>query len=86
MIIDGVEDKFCVGVCIDICYVFVVGYDLCILVECEKMFVDFVCIVGFKYLCGMYFNDVKSIFGSSVDCYYSFGEGNIGYDVFCWIM
>lgn len=86
VIIDGVEDKFCVGVCIDICYVFVVGYDLCILVECEKIFVDFVCIVGFKYLCGMYFNDVKSIFGSCVDCYYSFGEGNIGYDVFCWIM
>lgn len=50
------------------------------------MFVDFVCIVGFKYLCGMYFNDVKSIFGSSVDRYYSFGEGNIGYDVFRWIM
>lgn len=80
------EDKFRVGVCIDICYVFVVGYDLRILVECEKIFADFVRIVGFKYLRGMYFNDAKSIFGSRVDRYYSFGEGNIGYDAFRWIM
>lgn len=86
VIIDGVEDKFCVGVCIDICYVFVVGYDLCSVEVCEKIFVVFECIVGFQYLCGMYFNDVKSVFGSWVDCYYSLGEGNIGYDCFSWIM
>lgn len=85
-IIDGVEDKSRVGVCIDTCHAFAAGYDLRSAEECEKTFADFERIVGFKYLRGMHLNDAKSTFGSRVDRHHSLGEGNIGHDAFRWIM
>ena len=85
-IIDKVEDKSRVGVCIDTCHAFAAGYDLRTPAECEKTFADFARIVGFKYLRGMHLNDAKSTFGSRVDRHHSLGEGNIGHDAFRWIM
>ena len=85
-IIDGVEDKSRVGVCIDTCHAFAAGYDLRTPAECEKTFADFARIVGFKYLHGMHLNDAKSTFGSRVDRHHSLGEGNIGHDAFRWFM
>ena len=73
-IIDGVEDKSRVGVCIDTCHAFAAGYDLRTPAECEKTFADFARIVGFKYLRGMHLNDAKSTFGSRVDRHHSLGE------------
>ncbi|MGV8295140.1 TIM barrel protein, partial [Pseudomonas aeruginosa] len=35
-IIDGVEDKSRVGVCIDTCHTFAAGYDLRTVEDCEK--------------------------------------------------
>lgn len=35
-IIDGVEDKSRVGVCIDTCHTFAAGYDLRTIEDCEK--------------------------------------------------
>jgi len=85
-IIDGVEDKSRVGVCIDTCHAFAAGYDLRTAEACEKTFADFERIVGFQYLRGMHLNDAKSTFGSRVDRHHSLGEGNIGHDCFRWIM
>lgn len=85
-IIDGVEDKSRVGVCIDTCHAFAAGYDLRTAEACEKTFEDFERIVGFQYLRGMHLNDAKSTFGSRVDRHHSLGEGNIGHDCFRWIM
>lgn len=85
-IIDGVEDKSRVGVCIDTCHAFAAGYDLRTEEECEKTFAEFERIVGFEYLCGMHLNDAKSAFGSRVDRHNSLGEGNIGHTPFAWIM
>lgn len=85
-IIDGVEDKSRVGVCIDTCHAFAAGYDLRSAEACEKTFADFERIVGFNYLRGMHLNDAKSTFGSRVDRHHSLGEGNIGHDCFRWIM
>lgn len=85
-IIDGVEDKSRVGVCIDTCHAFAAGYDLRTEEECEKTFAEFDRIVGFKYLRGMHLNDAKSAFGSRVDRHNSLGEGNIGHTPFAWIM
>lgn len=85
-IIDGVEDKSRVGVCIDTCHAFAAGYDLRTEEACEKTFADFGRIVGFNYLRGMHLNDAKSAFGSRVDRHNSLGEGNIGHDAFRWIM
>ncbi|RKQ38540.1 deoxyribonuclease IV [Enterobacter sp. R1(2018)] len=85
-IIDGVEDKSRVGVCIDTCHAFAAGYDLRTEEECEKTFNAFERIVGFKYLRGMHLNDAKSAFASRVDRHNSLGEGNIGHTPFSWIM
>lgn len=85
-IIDGVEDKSRVGVCIDTCHAFAAGYDLRTEEDCENTFAEFERIVGFEYLCGMHLNDAKSAFGSRVDRHNSLGEGNIGHMPFAWIM
>lgn len=85
-IIDGVEDKSRVGVCIDTCHAFAAGYDLRSEEECVKTFQHFADIVGFKYLRGMHLNDAKSEFNSRVDRHHSLGEGNIGKTVFSWLM
>ncbi|MGV7092566.1 deoxyribonuclease IV [Siccibacter turicensis] len=85
-IIDGVEDKSRVGVCIDTCHAFAAGYDLRSEEACEHTFAEFERIVGFRYLRGMHLNDAKSAFGSRVDRHHSLGEGNIGHTAFAWIM
>jgi len=85
-IIDGVEDKSRVGVCIDTCHAFAAGYDLRTEADCEQTFGDFERIVGFKYLRGMHLNDAKSEFASRVDRHHSLGSGNIGLTPFQWIM
>lgn len=85
-IIDGVEDKSRVGVCIDTCHAFAAGYDLRTEEECIKTFQQFDDVVGFKYLRGMHLNDAKSEFNSRVDRHHSLGEGNIGKTVFSWMM
>lgn len=85
-IIDGVEDKSRVGVCIDTCHTFAAGYDLRTEEDCEKTFQELGSVVGFNYLRGMHLNDAKSEFGSRVDRHHSLGEGNIGKTVFSYIM
>ncbi len=85
-IIDGVEDKSRVGVCIDTCHAFAGGYDLRTEEDCVKTFADFERIVGFRYLKGMHLNDAKSTFNSRVDRHHSLGEGNIGKTAFSWLM
>jgi len=85
-IIDGVEDKSRVGVCIDTCHAFAAGYDLRGSEACEKTFAEFDRIVGFQYLRGMHLNDAKSAFASRVDRHHSLGQGNIGHEAFSWIM
>ncbi|WKV51353.1 deoxyribonuclease IV [Dickeya fangzhongdai] len=85
-IIDQVEDKSRVGVCIDTCHAFAGGYDLRTEADCEHTFAELERIVGFRYLRGMHLNDAKSEFNSRVDRHHSLGEGNIGKTVFSYIM
>ncbi|WP_457913769.1 deoxyribonuclease IV [Candidatus Gillettellia adelgis] len=85
-IIDGVEDKKRVGVCIDTCHAFAAGYDLRSTENCQKIFQHFHDIVGFNYLRGMHLNDAKSTFNSHIDRHHSLGEGNLGMTIFHYIM
>ncbi|QIQ22415.1 deoxyribonuclease IV [Zophobihabitans entericus] len=85
-IIDQVEDKSRVGVCIDTCHAFAAGYDLRTDKACDETFSEFDKIVGFKYLRGMHLNDAKSELASHVDRHNSLGLGNIGKDAFSYIM
>jgi len=85
-IIDKVEDKSRVGICIDTCHMFVAGYDIRTRETYDKTWADFESIVGFKYLMGMHINDSKPPLGSKKDRHHSLGEGEIGLDAFKFIM
>ncbi len=85
-IIDGVEDKTRVGVCLDTCHTFTAGYDLRTRENCDETFARFETIVGFGYLRGMHLNDSKPELGSRVDRHHSLGLGQIGLEAFKYIM
>ena len=85
-IIDRVEDKSRVGVCIDTCHSFAAGYDLRTKEACDKTFEEFERIVGFNYLRGMHLNDAMRPLGSHVDRHSPLGEGEIGWECFRYIM
>ena len=84
-IIDGVEDKKRVGVCIDTCHAFAAGYDLRTADACAATFAEFDRVVGFDTLRGMHLNDSKRELGSHVDRHAPLGDGEIGWDCFRWI-
>ena len=85
-IIDKVEDKTRVGVCIDTCHAFTSGYDLSTAEGFKKVFDEFERIVGFRYLRGMHLNDSKKAFGTRVDRHDSLHNGYLGDEVFSQIM
>ena len=85
-IIDKIEDKSRVGVCIDTCHMFTAGYDIRTREAYDKTWNEFDQIVGSKYLMGMHINDSKPELGSRVDRHDSLGIGKIGWDAFKFIM
>ncbi len=85
-IIDRVEDKSRVGVCLDTCHTFTAGYDLRTREACDQTFTEFERIVGFNYLRGVHLNDSKPDLGSRVDRHESLGKGKLGWPVFEYIM
>jgi deoxyribonuclease-4 len=85
-IIDKIEDKSRIGVCIDTCHMFTAGYDIRTREAYDKTWGDFDLIVGREYLMGMHINDSKPELGSRVDRHDSLGEGKIGWDAFKFIM
>lgn len=84
-IIEQVEDKERVGVCLDTCHTFAAGYDLRSFDACEETFAEFERVVGMHYLRAMHINDSKSLLGSKVDRHHALGKGEIGWDCFEYI-
>lgn len=85
-IIDKVEDKDRVGVCIDTCHAFAAGYDLKSESGFQETFEHFENVIGFKYLKGMHLNDSKKGVGSHVDRHEVIGKGELGIDTFRMLM
>lgn len=85
-IIDKIEDKSRVGVCIDTCHMFTAGYDIRTKEAYDISMAEFENVVGFKYLRGMHLNDSKPDLGSHVDRHDSIGKGKIGLGAFRYIM
>ena len=85
-IIERVEDKSRVGVCLDTCHSFAAGYDLSTEQGCEMVFKEFDEVVGFKYLRGVHLNDALKAVGSRVDRHTPLGEGFLGITPFRYIM
>ena len=84
-LIDRVEDKSRVGVCIDTCHAFAAGYDLRTAEACDATFAELDRVVGFGYLKGMHLNDAMKILSSRVDRHMPLGEGMIGMECFRYI-
>jgi len=85
-IIELIDNKARVGVCIDTCHAFGAGYDLRTVAECAKTFQEFEDIVGFDKLCGMHLNDSMMEFASRKDRHANLGAGKIGIECFRYIM
>ena len=79
-IIDKVEDKSRVGICIDTCHTYSAGYD--IVGNYNNVFKELDEVVGLEYLKAFHLNDSKKELGSRVDRHESIGKGTLGIDFF----
>jgi deoxyribonuclease IV len=85
-IIDFVNDKSRVGICIDTCHAYTSGYDVKTEAGFKETFKKFDEIIGFGYLKGMHLNDSKKDLGSRVDRHENLGTGFLGDSTFKFIM
>ena len=85
-IIDLVENKERIGVCLDTCHTYSAGYDIKTESGFNQTMDDFDRIVGFNFLCGVHLNDSKKDYASRVDRHDSLGKGTLGLDPFKYIM
>lgn len=85
-IIDKVNDKSRVGVCIDTCHAYTSGYDVKTAEGFKKTFETFSEVVGFGFLKGMHLNDSKKELGTRVDRHDNLGKGFLGEELFRMIV
>jgi deoxyribonuclease-4 len=84
--IDGIEDKERVAVCLDTCHIFVAGYDLLTLAAYEQTMKQFDDIIGFPYLKVLHLNDSLKGLGSNRDRHRHIGEGELGSEPFRFLL
>lgn len=77
-IIDGVNHKERVGVCLDTCHIFSAGYD--IVNDLDNVLDEFDRIIGLDKLKAVHLNDSMTEFNSKKDRHSVIGEGTIGLD------
>lgn len=82
MIIDKIEDKNRIGVCLDTCHTLASGYELKDEVGYNKTMDEFEKHIGFEYLYGVHLNDSKFDTGSKKDRHDSIGKGVLGMEFF----
>ena len=85
-IIDLVDDKSRVGVCIDTQHAFAAGYDLLSEEGFDDVWRHFDEVIGFRYLRGMHLNDSKKELASRVDRHETLRNGLLGANPFERIM
>ena len=85
-IIDGVDDKSRVGVCIDTCHTLAAGYDLSTSMGYDFCMEEFERVIGLHYLRAVHLNDSKKGAGSHVDRHETLGNGALGRDFFVRFM
>lgn len=81
-IIDKVEDKSRVGVCIDTCHTYSAGYDLRTSEGYRRTWQEFDDIIGAGYLRALHLNDDKRELGSRIDRHELIGKGTLGDEFF----
>lgn len=85
-IVERVEKRIPIGICLDSCHAFAAGYDLSSYQACEETFALFDKLIGFRHLYALHLNDSLKGRGSRVDRHRPLGEGMIGWDCFRFVM
>ena len=85
-IIDRVEDKTRVGVCIDTAHTLAAGYDIKTEQGFTETFRHFDEVIGFFFFFGMHINDSKKDLATRVDRHDSIGKGVMGMTTFKMLM
>jgi apurinic endonuclease (APN1) len=85
-LIELVDDKTRVGICLDTCHLYAAGYDLTGQQKYQNFWKLFNNLVGASYLKGMHLNDSKGELKSHLDRHDSIGRGRIGLSLFKLIM
>lgn len=81
-VIDLVEKKDRVGVCLDTCHTFAAGYDIRTEDQFNKFLDEFDETVGKEYLSAIHLNDSKAPLGANRDLHQRLGYGFLGLEVF----
>ena len=76
-IIDGIDKKELIGVCMDTCHLNDSGYDI---TDFDSILDEFDRIVGLSYLKCIHINDSKNIKGAKKDRHENIGYGTLGFD------
>ena len=76
-IIDGIDDKKHIGVCMDTCHLNDAGYDMS---DFDNVLDEFDKTIGLDYLKCIHINDSKNPFNSHKDRHDNIGYGSIGFD------
>ena len=81
-VLDMVQHKDAIGVCLDTCHVFAAGYDIRTPEGYEATLVEFDRLIGLDKLKAIHLNDSKKGLGSRVDRHHHIGQGEIGVEAF----
>ena len=81
-IIDLIEDKARVGVCLDTCHIFAAGYDIRDAATYEATMAHFDLVIGIDRLKALHLNDSKFGLGERKDRHAHIGEGELGLEAF----
>jgi AP endonuclease-1 len=81
-IIDLVDNKDRVGVCLDTCHVFAAGYDIRTPEAYSATMAEFDKVIGLKYLKALHINDSKAPLFSNRDLHARIGTGYLGLRAF----
>jgi deoxyribonuclease IV len=81
-IIEQVDDRARVGICVDTCHAFAAGYDLRTQTGYEAMLEELDRELGLAVVKCWHFNDSKGTLGSHLDRHVHIGEGEIGVEGF----
>ncbi len=81
-ILDLVDDRERIGICIDTCHVFAAGYEIRTREGYEQMVEEIEEHVGLDNVGAFHVNDSKKPLGSRVDRHQHIGEGEIGLEAF----
>ena len=81
-IIEGIENKDRMGICLDTCHAYVAGYDISNKEGLENILVEINNLIGLQKLKLIHLNDVKDRLDSRRDRHEHIGKGKIGLQAF----